>query len=99
MQANSTPISDPNDELDDELDDMPADGRGEMSVMGKEGDTKFTWNVKDETEMAAAKATWDLYKGKGFAAFRMKRSNKGVQMHEFDPKAGRILFVPPLQGG
>lgn len=95
MQMNSAPITDPNDELDD----MPADGRGEMSVMGKEGDTKFTWNAKDPKEVEAAKATWDLYKGKGFAAFRMKRSSKGDQMHEFDPKAGRILFVPPMQGG
>lgn len=95
MQMNSTPPSDPNDELDD----MPADGRGEMSVMGKEGDTKFTWNAKDPTEVEAARATWDLYKKKGFAAFRMKRSTKGDQMDEFDPEAGRILFVPPMQGG
>lgn len=95
MQMNTAPQADPNDELDD----VPADGRSEMSVMGKEGDTKFTWNPKDETEVEAAKATWDLYKSKGFAAFRMKRSNKGDQMHDFDPKAGRILFIPPMQGG
>ncbi len=92
---NQAPVTDSNDDLDA----MPADGRGEMSVMGKEGDTKFTWNAKDPKEVEAAKATWDLYKGKGFAAFRMKRSNKGDQMREFDPTAGRILFVPPMQGG
>ncbi len=80
-------------------DDIPADGRSEMSVMGKEGDTKFTWNPKNAKEVEAAQETWDLYKKRGFAAFRMKLWGKGEQMREFDPKAGRILFIPPMQGG
>lgn len=79
----------------------PATATGEMSVMGREGDTKFYWDVHNWTEVEAAKATFDLYKGKGFAAFHMTPKGKqdGEQMKDFDPAAGRILFIPQMQGG
>ncbi len=72
-----------------------------MSVMGTNGDTKVRWNKRNPDEVSAAKATFTLYKKRGFAAFRMtaKGSKKGSQIDEFDPEAGSLLMVPPLAGG
>lgn len=72
-----------------------------MSIMGKEGDTKFYWNSKDPAQIEAAKEVFATHKGKGYMAFHMvaKGDQKGEQMHEFDPEAGSILFVPQMRGG
>lgn len=73
---------------------------GEISVMGPSGDSKVFWNEKKWDEVEAAKGVFDLYKGKGFAAFRMNdKGDQGETMNEFDPSAGSILFIPALAGG
>ena len=40
-------------------------------------------------------------KKKGYRGFRVtgKNGEKGEQMDEFDPAAGRMIMIPPLQGG
>lgn len=76
------------------------DATGVMSIMGKEGDTKHYWNVKKWDDVQSAKEVFDLYRKKGYLAFSMnKKGDQGEQMVEFDPSAGSILFVPPMQGG
>lgn len=78
----------------------PATATGRMAVMGRNGDTKFFWNAREWNEVEAAKAVFDLYKSKGFAAFKMDdKGDQGEQMNEFDPSAGSILFLVPLVGG
>lgn len=78
----------------------PNDATGHMSVMGKDGDTKFYWNAKDPEQVAAAKEIFDAHRGKGYCAFHMSsKGDQGEQMGEFDPDAGSILFIPQMQGG
>lgn len=73
---------------------------GEISIMNSSGDTKQFWNKSKWDEVEAAKATFDLYKGKKFKAFRMNETGDiGEPMDEFDPSAGSILFLVPMAGG
>ena len=73
---------------------------GEMRVMGRQGDTRVTWDSEQAQEVEAAEATFKSYLAKGFAAFRVtKRDRKGSQIEGFDPLAEEILLVPPMAGG
>lgn len=73
---------------------------GVMSEMNEQGDTKITWDRDNEDEVAAARASFDLLRGKGFSAFSVGRTGrKGKLITEFDPDAERILLVPQIAGG
>lgn len=73
---------------------------GLLECMDQTGDTKVEWNRHKPEEVAAAKASFDVLKGKGYAAFKLSSDGtKGDQIREFDPEAGRILMAPPLGGG
>lgn len=77
-------------------------GLNMFEIMGKEGDTKQIWDKDNPNEVEAAKRQFDfLVKEKKFAAFHVigEKGEKGAQMREFDPKAGRIIFVPAMAGG
>ena len=78
------------------------EGQGELAVMDPTGDTKIIFDPENEDEVAAAKATFDTLKGKGFAAFKVvgpKGEKSEEQIREFDPKAGRMIMIPALAGG
>jgi ssDNA-binding replication factor A large subunit len=77
------------------------DGRCEMAVMDGTGDTKIIWDPNNADEVAAAKASFDSLKAKGFAAHKVEgpKGEQGELIREFDPKAGRIIMVPQFQGG
>jgi len=70
---------------------------GELSVMGREGDRKLTWAEENETEVEAARTTFEKLVGKGYAAFRVNGQTDRVR--EFDSKAERLILVPPMAGG
>lgn len=73
---------------------------GEMAVMGKEGDTKLIWDSDEDAEVENARRSFNDLKKKGFAAFSVnKKGEQGSQIHEFDPKAEKIIMVPAMQGG
>ena len=73
---------------------------GEMSVMGKEGDTKVIWDPDNEDEVATAERSYNDLIKKGFKAFSVKsRGQKGEQMDEWDPDEGKIIMVPRMAGG
>lgn len=75
---------------------------GEMAVMGREGDTKHAWDKNNPADVALARRTFNSFKQKGYAAFRVQDGStekKGEQIDEFDPEAERIIFSPPLRGG
>jgi hypothetical protein len=73
---------------------------GEIAVMGKEGDSKHYWNVKNWDEVRLAKEVFDKYVGAKFKPYNMNsKGDKGEPMSEFDPSAGSILFIPAMQGG
>lgn len=73
---------------------------GELCVLDKTGDTKVIWDAKNEAEVAAAKATFDALKAKGYLAYSVsKDGSKGEVIREFDPKAEKIILSAPMQGG
>lgn len=84
-----------------EIPDERVDGKSVLAVMNSKGDTKTIWDPNNADEVAAAKKTFDELKKKSFLAFKVtgKEGEKGEQIHEFDPKAGRIIMCPPLSGG
>lgn len=73
----------------------------QMAVMGQEGDTKVLWDPNNTDEVDNARATFDrMVGGKKYLAFAVKSDgDKGNQLREFDPQAGKIILVPPMVGG
>jgi len=74
--------------------------QGQMSVLGKEGDTKVIWDSDQQAEVDAARAQFDALKKEGYAAFNVKKDGeKGSVMKEFDPDAEKIIMALPVVGG
>lgn len=72
----------------------------ELCVMDRTGDTRTIWNPDNEDETAAAKATFDRLKKKGYLAYRVDKSgDKAEAMSEFDPRAGKVILCPAVVGG
>jgi hypothetical protein len=73
---------------------------GEMSVMGRSGDTKILWDRNNADEVAAARAQFDALRRKSFLAFSVRRNGeRGEQINEFDPEAEKIILAPQIRGG
>ena len=71
----------------------------EMIALTREGDTKYTWNPEDPGDLAEAQEVFEQYQKEGFSAFLVKEGGQGEILHDFDPTAGTVLFVPMLAGG
>ncbi len=82
-------------------DELPENPRHYMAELNDTGDTKYTWDADNEDEVALARDQFNLFKKKGFAAFRTDKKGMKLpeQMHEFDPHAERIIFVKQMVGG
>lgn len=64
--------------------------KGELAVMGREGDTKIIWDTDNEDEVESAERSFDDLIDKHFVAFAVgARGKKGEQIKEFDPDAGK----------
>jgi len=73
---------------------------GVLEAMDATGDTKSYWDRNNPAEVAAAQASFDALKKKGYVAYRLSSDGTtGEQMREFDPTAERVLMRPALQGG
>lgn len=73
---------------------------GEMCIIDRTGDTKVIWDAKNEDEVEAARATFKSLKKKGYLAYSVsKDGSKGEVLHDFDPKAEKIILSPAMQGG
>ncbi len=74
---------------------------GEMAILCMTGDIKLSWDKEKPEEVAHAKKTFDDYKKKGYAAFKVKgpKGEKGEIMQEFDPAAEFMILAPPMVGG
>lgn len=73
---------------------------GEISVLDGTGDTRVQWRKTDPDETRAARSSFDDYRTKGYAAFKVNAAgNKGEQIDAFDPTAERMILVPPMVGG
>ena len=73
---------------------------GELAIMDHTGDTKIIWSRDNDDEIENAKRTFADLRKKGYAVFKVdKKGDKAEQVHEFDPKVERLIFVPALVGG
>lgn len=73
---------------------------GELSVMGRQGDVKVTWDKTNAKDVVAARKVFDELRGKGYLAFKIGADEKqDVQLTAFDPDAEKIILAPPMQGG
>ena len=74
--------------------------KGELRVMGREGDTKVMWDSDNDLEVETAKESFDKLVGKGYAAFKVKKNgDQGARVKEFDADAEMLILVPPMAGG
>lgn len=73
---------------------------GELRILGREGDTKVIWDPSNDDEVEAAEEQFDSLLDKGFLAFSVKKNGeKGKQIRDFDPEAGKVILIPPVVGG
>jgi len=78
--------------------------KNSMSIMyPKHGDLKLEWDPSNSEEIKQAKKAFVHAKSKGFMFYEMSKSGKkktfATQIHEFNPKAERIIGSPPIVGG
>lgn len=72
----------------------------EMSVLCKEGDTKFFWDPQNPESVENARNVFQRYTQENrYRAARMVRGTQGEFIDEFDPEAAAIVFLPPIAGG
>jgi len=73
---------------------------GEMRILDGSGDTKVVFDPENEDEVEAAEAQFDSLIEKGFTAYSVKKDgSQGKIMKKFNPKAGKIIMIPQLEGG
>ena len=71
-----------------------------LHVLDRTGDTKVMWSPDSPDEVAAAKATFDSLKAKGYLAYTVDDDgSKGEVIQKFAKTAGRIIMAPQLVGG
>jgi hypothetical protein len=85
---------------EEEAENVP-EGHFVMAIMDKTGDTKVTWDPRNEDEVANARRTFADLRKKHFLAFRVnaKDGSKGEQTTEFDPNQAMYIMVPAYVGG
>jgi len=84
-----------------DLPDQPEPGQIMISVLSGYGDIKKVWNAANRDEVEDARRSFDdLVKKKKYLAFKVTDSgDKGEQIREFNPEAGKMILVPPVAGG
>lgn len=87
-----------------DVDDIaPAVGKTGLIIVPSwdEGHAEFNWSRDDEKDVEAARVYFTRMKALGYAAYRAdpKTGGKGEVLKEFDPKAEKIIMVPPFAGG
>lgn len=73
---------------------------GQLNIMDQTGDTKQIWDTENADEVCAARDLFQKLTGKNYKAFAVKKDGeKGKEIKEFDPDAGKIILVPPMAAG
>ena len=71
-----------------------------MHVLDQHGDTKIIWDVSRQSEVDAARATFDKLKREGYMAYSVAAGgDKGEVLHAFDPRAEKVILAPRTIGG
>lgn len=78
---------------------LPAN-TGVLFCCDKSGDTRVAWDHRNAVEVENARATFDRLRGQGYIAYSCKDDGTPDKViTTFDPKAGKVILTPPLQGG
>ena len=72
---------------------------GQLSVMGREGDTRVTWDVDNFEEVKNARRTFDDLRKKGYWAYEVEEGGKGNLITKFDPGVEKMILAPQMAGG
>ena len=73
---------------------------GQLNIMSSDGDTKVIWDKDNEDEVEAAEEQFDTLINKGFRAYKVgKKGEATKEIKKFDPKLGKIILVPIIDGG
>jgi hypothetical protein len=71
-----------------------------LIVLDETGDTRLMWDPRIKDEVKSSKELFDKMKKKGYLAYTVKKNgDPGEVIHEFDPKAGKIIMTPQMVGG
>lgn len=70
----------------------------EMIALTTKGDTKYTFNPNDPSDVEQARVVFREYRQNGYSAVHV-RDEGNVSLQEFDPAAGTIMFIPLMVGG
>ena len=74
--------------------------KSELSVIDATGDSKFTWDVDSEEEIAVARDMFNSLKKKKYIAYTVgQKGKKDEVIHRFDETLGMIIMIPPVVGG
>jgi hypothetical protein len=85
---------------EEEIEKIP-EGHHLFAIMDRTGDTKITFDPRNEDEVEIAKKQFADLRKKGFNAYKVqpKDGSKGELVREFDAREAMYIFVPPMQGG
>ena len=75
---------------------------GELCNLCDKGDLKINWDKDNLDEIDSAEKIFkDLVKDKGYLAFKTTKAGRksSKRIYDFDPKAEKIIVIPPVKGG
>lgn len=71
-----------------------------MHELNQTGDTPFSFNINDSDDIERAEQLFDKKITEGFTPYYVDPFDcQDYEMTVFDPKAGRIIFAPPVKAG
>lgn len=74
--------------------------KNEMRSLARKGDVKIEWDINNTDEVDVARSVFDQRIEENWSAFRENiRGERGDRIKIFDPRAERIILVPPISGG
>ena len=76
-------------------------GKGMISVLNEDGDSRIEWDPDNDKETEAAKDMFDkTIEIEGMKAYELgKDGEKGKEIKKFNPNAAKIIMVPRIAGG
>jgi hypothetical protein len=73
---------------------------GVMVILDRSGDTRHTWDRRNEDEVEVIRDLFGRMIAKGYQAWSVTRKgDKDQRITEFDPQAEKVIFAPALVGG
>jgi hypothetical protein len=74
--------------------------KGEMRIMGADGDLKVIWDCEKHDEVEAARKQFNDLTAKGYIAFSVKKNGEqNEKISKFDPELEKMILVPMVRGG